>query len=295
MDSTSAVLTVLSPPTNSPNISGLVLHLPFDNNLIDATGRGNNGTAMQVTATSTNPFPPTFVPGMLGSALHYSSDFGVYPCCTTSNANYVTLGVRPDLQFGSTTNFSVAYWIRLPANYQGGDLPFFTDAINSTFNPGFAFAPTYGSQATSDNTGSDNGGWALSIFNGANNGNGLAVYGDPGSINDGNWHHLVHTIDRTNGMVTYLDGVAANYTVQGGTSIASAGNIDTGHPATIGQDPTGNYKESGSADIDDLGVWRKTLSALEAASIYMAAVSNALSFTGAPAPLSISASSPNLH
>jgi len=44
--------------------------------------------------------------GAYGSALHYASDFGVYPCCTKTNADYVTLGVRPDLQFGSNINFS---------------------------------------------------------------------------------------------------------------------------------------------------------------------------------------------
>ncbi len=280
-DSTSAMLTVLAPPTNQPSITGLVLHLPFDNNLTDATGRGNNGTAIQVTATSSNVSSPTFVSGMIGSALHYSSDFGVYPCCSTTNANYVTLGVRPDLQFGSNTNFSVAYWIRLPASYAGGDLPFFTDAINSTFNGGFCFAPTYGNQGTQTG-GSANGGWAFSLFDGATGANGIGVYGDAGSINDGNWHHLVHTIDRINGMVTYLDGVVAHYVVAGGTSVAAAGNIDTGWPATIGQDPTGHYQESGSADIDDLGVWHRALSALEAGSIYMAGVSNHLSFTGPP-------------
>src|SRR5262249_14296258 len=100
-DSASATLTVLPPPTNSPSIPGLVVHLPFDSNLTDSTGRGNNGTAIQQTTTSSNISSATFVSGMLGSALHYSSDFGVFPCCSTTNANYVTLGVRPDLQFGS--------------------------------------------------------------------------------------------------------------------------------------------------------------------------------------------------
>jgi hypothetical protein len=280
-DSGSAILTVLSPPTNPPSISGLVLHLPFDNNLTDATGRGNNGTAIQATASSSNVTTATFVTGMLGSALHYGSDFGSYPCCTTNFARYVTLGVRPDLQFGSNTNFTVAYWIRLPANYARGDLPFFTDAINSTFSPGFCFAPTYGSQGV-QSAGSENGGWAFSLFDAATGSNGLGVFGDPNSINDGNWHHLVHTVDRINGTVTYLDGNAANFSVQFGSSIAAAGNIDTGHPATIGQDPTGQYPESGSADMDDLGVWRRALTALEASSIYMAGVSNHLSFTGPP-------------
>jgi hypothetical protein len=277
LDSSPATLTVLSPPMSAPDISGLVLHLPFDNNLTDATGRGNNGTAIHMTGSS-NVSSATFVSGMLGSALHYASD---YTGGLTTNTSYVTLGVRPDLQFGSSVNFSVAYWIRLPAGYADGDLPFFCDAVNSTFNGGFVFAPTYGGNG-SQGSGSVNGGWAVSVLNPANPANGFAAYGDANSINDGSWHHLVHTFDRANGVsVTYLDGVAANYTPQAG-SIATAGNIDTGQPATIGQDPTGQYPEAGSGDIDDLGVWRRSLTALEAASIYMAGVSNHLSFTGSP-------------
>ena len=131
------------------------MHLPFDNNLIDVTGRGNNGTSIHTTATSSNLTPVDFVPGFLGQALHYSSEtnFG-------TNNFYVTLGVRPDLQFSSNINFTVAYWIQLPAGYAGGDLPFFTDAINSTFGPGFVFAPTYGTQGT-QTAGTVNGPLAL--------------------------------------------------------------------------------------------------------------------------------------
>jgi hypothetical protein len=93
---------------------------------------------------------------------------------------------------------------------------------------------------------------------------------------------LVHTFDRANGAaITYLDGIVAHYISQA-DSIATAGNIDNGQPAIIGQDPTGQYAETGSGDIDDLGLWRKSLTALEAASIYMAGVSNHLSFTGSP-------------
>jgi hypothetical protein len=272
-----ATLSVLPIPTNSPDIPGLVLHLTFDNTLTDATGRGNNGTAIQVTAISSNVVAPTFVAGVVGSALHYASDFGVYPCCTTTNASYVTLGVRPDLQFSSNVNFSVAYWIRLPAGFSGGDLPFFTDAINSTFNAGFTFAPTYGPNGTSG-SGSTPGGWALSLYD-VTAANGFGVYGAANSINDGNWHHLVHTFDRTSGMLTYLDGLPAAFNNMGGATAVTT-NVDTGHAAVIGQDPTGKYTESGSADIDDLGVWRRTLTSLEAASIYLAAASNHMTFTG---------------
>jgi hypothetical protein len=272
-----AALTVLPVLTNSPDLPGLVLHLTFDNNLTDATGRGNNGTAIQQTATTSNVTSATFVTGVLGSALHYSSDFGAYPCCSTTNTSYVTLGVRPDLQFSSNVNFSVAYWIRLPVGYSAGDLPFFSDAINSTFNPGFTFAPTYGTTGTGGG-GSTSGGWALSLYD-VTGANGFGVYGNAGTINDGNWHHLVHTIDRTHGMTTYLDGLQAGFVNLGGATVVQT-NVDTGNAAVIGQDPTGKYPETGSADIDDLGVWRRSLSALEAASIYLAAASNHMSFTG---------------
>ena len=70
--------------------------------------------------------------------------------------------------------------------------------------------------------------------------------------------------------------------IVGTTPAAATATIDDTppHPATIGQDPTGHYGETGSADIDDLGVWRRSLTQLEVASIYIAGVSNKLSFTG---------------
>jgi hypothetical protein len=80
-------------------------------------------------------------------------------------------------------------------------------------------------------------------------------------------------------MVTYLDGNQAGFVNMGGATAVTT-DVDTGHAAVIGQDPTGQYEESGSGDIDDLGVWRRALTALEAASIYLAAASNHMTFTG---------------
>lgn len=261
--SQAARLTVLQAPTAPVALPGLRLHLPFDNNLIDSTGRGNNGTNIQITATSTNiGGAATFVEdGKLGAALHYATD-----ASDAANvvSDYVTLGKRADLQFGSDIDFTVAFWIRAP-NYAGNDLPFFTDATGSTFGTGFVFAPTYAEQTSPDPLWP--GGWALSLYGDAG---GIGVYGDIGSINDGDWHHLVHVFDRAQNVVTYLDGVVAHYSKQAGTTAAAAGNVNVDTPATIGQDPTGKYAETGSADIDDLGVWHRALSPLEAASVYMA-------------------------
>ncbi|MFO1476311.1 MAG: LamG-like jellyroll fold domain-containing protein [Verrucomicrobiota bacterium] len=289
-NSPAAALTVLSPPASAPSIPGLVVHLTFDNTLADASGRGNGGTAIHTTSISSNTAAATFVSGPLGQALHYATtaeNTGGNTSIAT-DAQYVTLGVRPDLQFGSTVNFSVAYWIRLPQDYFGGDLPFFTDAAGATGNRGFVFAPAYGFGTADPQpfpSPENYGGWGESIY-GA--GGGFRIYGDLASINDGQWHHLAHVFDRAAGTtITYLDGVPAHYVkTLGGSNLKDAGNIDTGLAAVIGQDPTGRYGETGSGDIDDLGVWRKALTPLEAASIYSAAASNHLSYVSPPVTIS---------
>ncbi len=285
-------LTVLSAPTSPPAIPGLVMHLPFNDDLIDVTGRGNNGVAIHVTTgafgqSSNVDSSPIFISGQLGDALHFKTidpdGFG-----TNLECFYATLGDRPDLHFSSNVNFTVAFWIRnsdAPAA-EWGDLPFFCSATNSTFGAGLCFAWTYGKAPESYV-----GGWALSIFDRA--GNGVGGRGEKFSIDDGNWHHLVHVFDRQAGNFNYLDGVAVKLNRQAGTTAAAAGNIDTSNWFTIGQDPTGRYKEAGSGTIDDLGVWKKALTPLEAASIFIAAVTNNFSFTNAPFSLSVTRSGTN--
>ena len=272
--SAAAPLTVLAVPTNAPVIADLVLHLTFDNTLNDATGRGNNATNVVIDATGTNHPAPTFVSGVLGQAYSYSTD------TDTNNLlyNFATLGVKPDLQFGATNSFTISYWVQLPANYIAGDLPFIGTAVGATFNPGLTFAPSYGSGGASMPTTAGtyiNGGWGFCAYDSSSAG--IAGWGVVGSINDGGWHHLLHVFDRTVGALTYLDGVPASFTREGGTTFTSAGSIDTGLPMTIGQDPTGQYAETGAGNIDDIAIWRKALSPLEAASVYVAASVNGLS------------------
>jgi hypothetical protein len=208
---------------------------------------------------------PSFVTGRIGSgAVHYENwtDTGLPANISnphvTSNS-YVTLGNPADLQFGTSANFSVAYWARLPVGYHAGDLPFLCSASGSYGNPGLTFAPTY-----------TNGGWSFS-YNGV-----CQVYGGANSINDGNWHHLIHTVDRSGYALTYLDGAPVDSRLATGI-----GNLNTPGPINIGQDPTALYPEQGSADVDDMAVWRRSLTAYEAYSVYYAATnSNATFDTG---------------
>lgn len=245
-----AALAVVPEPVFANVSDGLVLHLGFDADFKDSSGRGNHATAVGA---------PTLVSGVIGAkALHYSSD------ADASAYNYLTLGVPADLQFGTSTDFSVSYWVKLPKGSLSGDLPFLCNAVNSYSNPGYTFAPSY-----------QLGGWSWSLGS-------ADIYGDDGSINDGNWHHLLHTFSRTGKGTTYLDGVQVD-----SRPVTAGGNLDTGDPTNIGQDPSGEYPETGEATLDDLGVWRRALTPFEAWTIYHVGKTYGASFDSTNGPVKI--------
>lgn len=253
-----AKLTVLPVPASVDLSEGLVMHLPFDGDLVDTSGRGNSGTNVGATLVGS---------GVIGSgSLRYSTDNDA------KTFKYVTLGQRPDLKFSSNVNFSVAYWIKLPIGSRRGDLPVLCSAVGSAFSPGYTFAPSY-----------NEGGWSWTL-------NGTGVYGAQDSINDGAWHHVAHTFNRSGNGVTYLDGVQVD-----SRSVAGVGDIDQAAPTNIGQDPNGTYGETGEADVDDMGVWRRVLTPLEVGAMYVAGRSNGVSFASAPVTLSVTKSGGQLQ
>jgi len=211
-----------------------VLHLKFDGDYKDASGRGNHGTPQG---------SPQIVGGPIGTgAVHYNTDKDA------AVFNYVALGTPADLSFDANTSFSVAYWVRFTGI--PGDLPFFCSSANSYGSPGLTFAPSY-----------NQGGWSYWV--GGETGS-VGLYGPRNSLNDGNWHSLVHVFDRSANAVTFLDGVQVDV-----RSLVGVGAVNSGNQFCVGQDPSGAYPESGSADLDDLGVWRRALTDFEAQSIYI--------------------------
>ena len=223
-NSTSVSLVVISPVSYANVTNDLVLHLTFDGDTLDSSGRGNNGVASTTTA-------PTFVPGIIGSqALQYATvvvtNIGV--STNIQSVSYVTIGTvgsgpPTDLQFGATTSFSISLWVKQPNGALFEDLPFIGTSTNSTGWPGWVLAPSV-----------ELGGWQFSL--GDNTPTTVDVNGPNNSINDGNWHNFVLTVDRTAKLANgYLDGVL------GATaSIASLGSMDNNNywPIVIGQDPT---------------------------------------------------------
>lgn len=263
--SADAVLQVYS----GPLASNLVVHLTFDGSFADSSGRNNNasyatyGPAASATARFTN--------GFLGQAFEYTTTK------TRTDVEYATLGYPADLRFGDSTDYSISFWIN--QTNQSDDLPFISNKDwDSSSNPGWGIfsqsAGNYRINVTGPNQGNDK----------------FSQTDTPEITKDGNWHHIAVSFQRapfgsSAFVYGYLDGVLVTK-----HPMNTAGTIDTfGLPfsnhqgvsdstniafaVNIGQDGTGVYTDNGSASdinarIDDLGIWRRAITANEVKGIY---------------------------
>lgn len=262
--SQSASLTVVAPVGYANVTNDLVLHLRFDGDATDSSGRGNNGTLVG---------SPGFVTGVIGSkALQYATTTTTNGALVSfGSASYVTLGAPADLRFGAGDSFTIGLWVNLPVNSASDDTPFIGNAKNSNNNPGWDLSPTSGS-----------GGWQWCLNDGVRAGmsvtNNFDMTGASGSISDGAWHNLVLTVDRTAKFAsTYLDGILVVT-----RDLGALGSLDTGGTVNIGQDPSGTYFDKNyqptAASLDDIGVWRRALTPLEVAEIQSAGSTSGRSF-----------------
>lgn len=213
----------------------LVVHLKFDNDLADSSGRTND--AQMVGA-------PTFREGKIGpGALHIPS-----------GGDYATLGTPPDLNFGTDTDFSISFWAR--ATEWSGDPSFLSNKDwNSGGNQGYVIA-------------TDDDGHLQWNLSGAPGGR-KDYDGPPGTFSDHQWRHVVITFDRNGLASTMVDGNL----VDTRPLSASLNDVSTpnGYATNIGQDGTGNYGSAFlDADMDDLGIWRRLLTPQEIRRIYQA-------------------------
>ena len=223
----------------SPIRSGLLAYLPFDGNASDLSGRGNNGTPVGA---------PTFAAGKVGSgALSFSS------AKDGSSFNYVSLGTN--LVTG-TNSFSVAFWAKLDA---------------WTADPSFI--------GNKDWNSGGNVGWVV-----ATAGDGRVQWnfrskGDPqparrdydspgGYFNGAVWRHIVVTFDVNGKASTYVNGDLVDSRDVGPV----AAGPDSGLPINIGQDGKGTYTDGNAVSsqglIDEVALWNRVISPLEAASLY---------------------------
>jgi len=230
-----AVLTVF----DGPITADLTLHLTFDGNLQDTSGQGVNGTSVGNTP---------FSAGAVGQAVGFSTS-------AAAGRNYITLGAPAALNFGTSTDFTISFWINYAQRFSDPSVIGNKD-WDSGGNQGWVFAPSGSGLkwniADADRVRRDSPGL--------------------GSLENGQWHHFATTFDRNGLAVTYIDGVRVNAVdISGMTK-----SVDTpaGLNVNIGEDGTGAYNnvETGSpgfpdARIDDLGIWRRALTPEEVLAI----------------------------
>ena len=246
--SKAATLTLLPSPEPVLTVSqGLVTHLKFDGDYNDASGNNVAGTPNGT---------PTFETGVIGKAVHITNKKD------GSRNDYVSLGYPSVLKFGDQTStggtdFSVSFWVKLIE--QADDQAFISNKDwNSSNNRGWGIFSQGGgvirNQITGPNAGTDK-------------------YSDKPTLglNDAAWHLLTVTVARAGTVTTYLDGQFNSKATQ-----SVKGSIDTddlGFTVNIGQDGTGKYTDGGSAEldmvVDDLGIWRRVLTADEVTAIYL--------------------------
>ncbi len=233
--------------TTDPITVGLVSHLTFDGDLKDSSGRNNHGTAV-------GDVP--FVAGRLGSQAIRTLSIK-----DGSSFNYVTLGNPADLNFGTSVNFSLAFWAKLET--WSGDPSFIGNKNwNSGSNRGYVLA--------TDNDGRLQ--WNIAGVGDAN-GSRKDYDGPAGTFSDKGWHHVVVTFNRSGTADTYVDG-----SLRDSRSITTPPNnlaTPDGQATNIGQDGTGTYTDGGGVGgdmmIDDVGIWNRVITAGEVGTIYMRA------------------------
>ena len=170
----------------------------------------------------------------------------------------INLGDHADFDFGSNQDFTISIWFnRLGKMENNNDLGGgSTDAtLISDKNWASGGNIGWGIFAASD------GGVKFNISNGSTRRDKTIAAGfGSGGVADGQWHHLVVSVDRSGNAKFYIDGKAK------GTLSLPSGNIHTGLPVVIGADGERNYPWGGK--IDEVAIWRRAITAAEAKTIY---------------------------
>ncbi len=235
-----ATLNVLPPGGPTTVTNGLVVYLNFDNNLAAQAGTTNHGQLYTGGAT----FGPRYKSGMIGSAATFTN------ASTSGQPNdwAVSLG---NLEWIYSGSFSVSLWERTTGSTDGAILG------NKNWSSGA------------------NVGWVISSLD-PKNVNWNAAGGTRRDIGlnppfaDGNWHLVTVTFNRAaNQVLSYVDGIPVNTS---DISPSGSASFNAGFSTLVGGSGNGTY--SGYADVDDLGLWTRVLTAQEVSGIYGAGLNH---------------------
>ncbi|MEM7249073.1 MAG: alkaline phosphatase family protein [Acidobacteriota bacterium] len=213
----------------------LVLHLGFDGDYRDGSGRGNDA-AIGPESDVDPILHPTG--GACDGYVEITNPGG-----GVAGASYLTLGTPADLELGADGDFTLAVWMRASVDQVGDPVIFGNKNWASGLNPGVLLLANEGN-------GDDFG---ANIADGT-------LRRDVEALDYGldAWWLLVLSVDRDDTAVLFVGGpdgivqVLADFT-------SDLGDLSSGLPWNIGQDGTGEYPVNLGADLDDLRVWRRSL------------------------------------
>ena len=224
--------------TTNPDLErGLVGHWTFDGpdllqNAVDRSGQGNTGFLTGFTSTTTTE-------GAIGQALDFD---GV--------DDYVDVGDKASLDFGTSIDFTIGAWIKLSAT---GSIKIIVDKYSSGISPGYMF------RVESSNV------IGAFIRDGVGSGSDetVSIVGDT-TVTDGQWHHATVVYDRDGDVSLYLDGVSDATPVDISTvtdTISNSVNFN------IARRPISSF-DYFDGTIDDVRIYNRALSAEEITRLY---------------------------
>lgn len=147
----------------------------------------------------------------------------------------VAISPNSDVQFGTSTDFSVSFWMKTD-NWQDDASMVSNKDWDSGGNVGWNIALATDSQGIDVNVG--DGGNRADL--------------QAGNLNDGEWHHIAATFDRDGDVSLYVDGV-----LEQSTGMSHVGNVTNSLELTLGADAEYDYPFDGW--LEEVKIWNTAL------------------------------------
>ncbi|MCC6492907.1 MAG: alkaline phosphatase family protein [Pirellulales bacterium] len=219
-------------PCDAAIVDDLIGLYQFEDAFLDTSGSPTASHGIPVGS-------PQFAPGKIGQAMQL-----------TGVQDYLSLPQTAELDFGTTTDFSLSMWIRQD--------DFLSDPAvlsNKNWNSG-------------DNVGINwavkgNGIFDLNTKAGGGARRDLDTAANSASLGVGAWSQVTMTVDRDGATKLYINGVNT-----GTIPVTSQGSFNGSLPWNIGQDGTGEYGVEFTGAVDELAIWRRAITSAEATQLY---------------------------
>lgn len=232
---------------------GLAVYMPFEGNMPAALSNAVDGSV--VAAGECGKVSIIAKGGFIGGCLHLGS--------ATNGAGSVCLKGSENLTFENGSDFAMTMWVRMGSAQNGDSVIVGNKDWRNGANPGVLITGNkiLGTERLSPEIGGV-------CFNAGMNCSRRRIDLGPYDTEFGKWTFYAVTRG-SDGVLSFYQGGRDGhlYRIAYG---ASGLKLRTGMPFFLGQDGTGRYNYEFNGDIDDLGLWTRSLSHEEIRKIYAA-------------------------